>query len=156
NVPEARRYQVPGARHTRPGARDPPTGAAGDALAQPLQFGDLLRRQLGEIEVAVGITAEAVRAVDGAAAAAHKLAVGTHKADARDLVGDEHQIAVVHPDLHGMIEVAPFGQEVAGAVEGLHAVVLAVADQHLAEAVDPHGVRRGELARAAAGPAPGA
>src|SRR5215212_3499164 len=100
---------------------------------QALQLGDFLRRQLGEIEVALSIARDAVRAVDGAAAAADQLAVGAQKADARDLVGDEHQVAVVHPDLHGMVEVAPFGEELSGAVEHLHAVVLAVADQHLAE-----------------------
>ena len=103
----------------------------------------------------MGVARDAVRAVDGAAAAADQLAVGAQKTDARDLVGDEHQVAIVHPDLHGMIEVAPFGEEGTGAVEHLHAVVLTVADQHLAEAVDPDGVRRGEGAGARAGPAPG-
>ena len=66
-----------------------------------------------------------------------------------------NEIAVVGPDLHAMIEVAPLDEEGAVAVEHLHAVVLAIADQDLAEAVDPHGVRRGELARPCAGLAPG-
>src|SRR5262245_3344659 len=53
-----------------------------------------------------------------------------------------------------MIEVDPFVEEAAVAVEDLHAVVLAIGDQDLAEAVDPDGVRGGELARSAAGLAP--
>ncbi len=122
---------------------------------QSLQLGDFLRRQLGEIEVALGIAREAVCAVDGAAAAADKPAVGREQADARDLVGDEHKVAVIHPDLHGVMEVAPFGEEGARTVEHLHAVVLAIADQDLAEAVDPDGVRRREGARPCARSAPG-
>src|SRR5215207_3341658 len=95
---------------------------------EQLQLGDFLRRQLGEVEVALGVTRDAVRAVDGAAAAADQLAVGAQEADARDLVGDEHQVAIIHPDLHGMIEVTPFGAEGTGTIEHLHAVVLAIAD----------------------------
>src|SRR5262245_62420796 len=100
---------------------------------ESLQLGDFLRRQLGKEEIAGGVAREAVRAVDGAAATADQLAVGREQADARDLVGDEHQVTVVHPDRHGMIEVAPFGEEPAVAVERLHAIVLAIADQNLAQ-----------------------
>src|SRR5882672_9343657 len=43
---------------------------------ESLQLGDFLRRQLGEVEVALGAARDAVRAVDGAAAAADQRAVG--------------------------------------------------------------------------------
>ena len=42
---------------------------------QALQLGDFLRRQLGKIEVALSVARDAVRAIDGAAAAADQLAV---------------------------------------------------------------------------------
>src|SRR5690349_14687151 len=127
-----------------------PPPKTGWALIQPLELGDFLRRQLAEIEVALGVAGDAVRAVDGAAAAPDQLAVEREQADAGNLVGHEHQVAIVDPDLHRVIEVAPLAEIVPGAVEQLDAVVLAVAHQHAVPAVDCHGMRRGEGAGAIA------
>src|SRR5258708_6493029 len=129
--------------------------ADGATSTQSFELGDLLRRQLGKVEVALGITGEPMGTVDGATATADQFSVRAEQADARDLVGHEHHVAVVHPDLHRMIEVAPFGEESAIAVEHLDAVVLAIADQHLAAAIDPDGVRRREGPRPGAGTTPG-
>src|SRR5205809_31264 len=85
---------------------------------------------LRQVETSLGVAAQPMRPVDGAAAAADQRAVQGQQADARDLVGHEHQVALVDPDLHRMIEVAPFGEEISIAIEHLHPVVLTVGHQH--------------------------
>src|SRR3982751_4121663 len=101
----ARAVSACGTAGSRSGCEQAPTIAtatvnstrSGNLGIEPFQLGDFLRRQLRQIKVALSVAREAMRAVDGAAAAADQLAGRGQQADARDLVSDEHQVAVVHP-----------------------------------------------------------
>src|SRR5262245_25429240 len=82
------------------------------ASVEALELCDFLRRELCQVEISPSIAPDTVRAVDRATAAADQASVRTKQADARDLVGNKYQVAIVDPDLHGVIEVAPRGEEV--------------------------------------------
>ena len=98
----------------------------GQASGEQGQLRDLLGRQLGEVEVAGPIAAEPMSAIDCPAAPSGELARGIQHADPRYLVGHEDAIAIVDPDLHGVVEVAPLGDVGSVAIEDLETIVLPV------------------------------
>ena len=117
---------------------------------------DPVRHHLRKIQIALRVAGDAVRAIEHRAAAAEVRARRTVGHHARDVVGREHHAARVRIDRHRLVGAGHLVEIGAGGIEHLDAVVLAIADQHAAVRHHPDAVRRGELARAVARPAPGA
>src|SRR5262245_62704602 len=75
------------------------------------------------------------------------LAALLQHADRWPLLADVGDLLRVEIDVGRLVDVTPLSQELARRREDLDAAVLAVADVHLALAIDPEAVRQVELAR---------
>src|SRR6202795_4258091 len=110
---------------------------------------------LGQKDIAVGRSEDAVRAIEHRPAAAKSLPFGADLLQARYHVAYIGAALVIAPDRDGLVELAPAFEVPALAVEDLHAVRGAVDHDDAAARKGPDRVRPAELTIARPVAAPG-